>query len=88
MKVAPLPVSISVLLRVVTLFLVNLHVTEGNTEIEKDLIKFILSSKSKFNTGVIVSSAAKFWAGTPLGTVSLFLKPRWGSGTVSVLPPG
>ena len=73
MKVAPLPVSINVLLRVVTLFLVNLHVTEGNTKIEEDLIKLILSEKSKFMTGVIVSSAAKFWAGSPLGTVSSFL---------------
>ncbi len=43
MKVAPLPVSINVLLRVVTLFLVHLHVTEGNIEIEKELIKLILS---------------------------------------------
>jgi hypothetical protein len=89
MKVAPLPVSINVLLRVVTLFLVNLHVTEGNTEIEEELIKLILSAKSKFKTGVIVSSAAKFWAGTPLGTVSLFLKPAlgvwYGVGTASGL---
>ena len=85
MKVAPLPVSISVLLLLVTLFSVILHVTEGNTKIEEDLIKFILSSKSKFNTGVIVSSAAKFWAGTPLGTVSSFFKPALG---VWYVPPG
>jgi hypothetical protein len=89
MKVAPLPVSISVLPFLVTLFSVILHVTEGNTKIEEDLIKLILSSKSKFTSGVIVSSAVKFWVGTPLGTLSLFLKPAlgvwYGIGTASGL---
>ena len=80
MKVAPLPVSISVLHLFVTLFLVSLQVTDG-TEIDEELIKLILNSK--IFSGCKFGLSAKFLDCPLFGTESFFGPSVWARYSVS-----